>query len=96
MTLSLNDYGVGRGIGAMRPRHPTIRRDPRTILDHWEEWGRRNGAPEPFFELKAEAESFLTWLRAKELKVVLYSFNMVCWAYRYCNCSPFHYNYMNN
>jgi integrase/ribosomal protein L40E len=39
---------------------------PESILERWEEWGRKNGAPQSFYAYKQEAERFYAWLSAKK------------------------------
>jgi integrase/ribosomal protein L40E len=46
--------------------HSVHSKRPESILKHWEGWGRKNGAPQPFYVYKQEAEKFYAWLSAKK------------------------------
>jgi len=56
---------LGPGQGSAVRRSPTINRVPETLIEHWDSWGEAQGAPSLFFEMRAEAERFLAWLRAR-------------------------------
>jgi len=55
-----------RQAGESMDLHSVHSKRPESILEHWEEWGRENGAPQLYYEEKQEAERFYAWLSAKK------------------------------
>ncbi|RLF03640.1 MAG: hypothetical protein DRK00_08595 [Thermoprotei archaeon] len=49
-------------------RQTTLNRDPKRVLENWDNWGEKRGAPSLFFELEKDAEKFYRWLKGKGLR----------------------------